>query len=102
MHVGSTIRLLDEFHAKGELRLVGLQVTGSFDMAGARVESDGFALDLADASIAGNMYVAASAGQRRPEIRGRINLSSTRIDGSSLARAATTLPPEPAPITIRS
>src|SRR5690606_35562732 len=34
MHVGSTIRLLDEFHAKGELRLVGLQVTGSFDMAG--------------------------------------------------------------------
>src|SRR5690606_31868728 len=32
MRVGSTIRLLNSFHAKGELRLVGLQVEGSLDM----------------------------------------------------------------------
>jgi hypothetical protein len=89
MRVGGTIRFLNDFHAKGELRLVGLQVSGSLDMSGARVESDGLAIDLGDATIAGNMYLAPSAPQRRPEIRGRINLSSTRIDGTLLIRDAT-------------
>ena len=28
MHVGGTVRLINQFHAKGELRLVGMQVTG--------------------------------------------------------------------------
>jgi len=94
MRVGSTIRLLNNFHAKGELRLVGLQVGGSLDMGGARVEADGFALDLADATIAGNVFVSPSAAGVRPEIRGRINVSSTRIDGRLVIRDATLVRPE--------
>jgi hypothetical protein len=93
LRVGGTMRLLKDFQAKGELRLVGLQVSGSLDMSGARVESDGLAVDLADAAIAGNVYIGPSA-QRRPEIRGRINLSSTRIDGKLLIRDATLVRPE--------
>ena len=89
MRVGGTVRFLNDFHAKGELRLVGVQVSGSLDMSGARVESDGLAIDLGDASIAGNMYLTPSAPQRRPEIHGRINLSNTRIDGALLIRDAT-------------
>jgi hypothetical protein len=88
MRVGGTIRLLNEFHAKGELRLVGLQVNGSLDMSGARVQSHGLAIDLGDASIGGNLYLTPSAPQRRPEVRGRINLGSTRIDGTLLIREA--------------
>jgi hypothetical protein len=94
MRVSGTVRLLNGFHAKGELRLVGLQVTGSFDMTGAHVESDGFAVDLADAAISGNMFVGASSTGRRPEIRGRINLSSTSIDGKLLIRDATLVRPD--------
>jgi hypothetical protein len=93
MHVGGTIRLLDEFRAQGELRLVGLQVSGSLDLSGAHVEADGLAVDLADAAIAGNLYIAPSALQRRPDIRGRINLSSTRIDGKLLIGDATLVRP---------
>jgi hypothetical protein len=93
MRVGGTIRFLNDFHAKGELRLVGLQVRGSLDMSGARVESDGLAIDLGDASIAGNMYLAPSTPQRRPEIHGGINLSSTTIDGTLLIRDATLVCP---------
>lgn len=89
MRVGGAMRLLNNFYAKGELRLVGLQLSGSLDMSGARVESAGLAVDLADAAIAGNMFIAPSAAQRRPEIRGRINLSSTRVDGRLLIRDAT-------------
>jgi hypothetical protein len=89
MRVGGTMRLLDDFQATGELRLVGLQVSGSVDMSGARVES----VDLADAAIAGNVYIGPSS-QRRPEIRGRINLSSTRIDGKLLIRDATLVRPD--------
>lgn len=93
MHVGS-IRLLNNFHASGELRLVGLQVSGSLDMTGAHVEAAGVAVDLADAAIASNMYLAPSETGRRVEIRGRIHLSSTRIDGRLLIRDATVIRPE--------
>lgn len=89
MHVGSTIRLIHGFHAKGELRLVGMRVTGSLDMTGARVEAEGLAVDLGDATISGNLYLSPwEAPARRPEIRGQVNLSSTHIDGQLLIRDA--------------
>jgi len=97
MRVGGTIRLLSGFHATGELRLVGIRVSGSLDMTGARVSSPGIAVDLADATIDGNMYIAAfetPEGARRPEIRGRLNLSSTRVDGTLVIKDATLVRPE--------
>jgi hypothetical protein len=81
--------MLHNFHAAGELRLVGVQVSGSFDLTGAMVESTGLALDLGDASIAGNLFIVPSPTGRRPEIRGRIDMSSTRIDAQLLIRDAT-------------
>ncbi len=90
MNVGGTVRLLNKFHAMGELRLVGVHVTGSIDMTGARVEAEaGHAVDLGDATIAGNMFIAPAREGRRPEIRGRVNLSSTRIDGKLLIEDTT-------------
>ena len=94
MRVGGTVRIIN-FSATGELRLVGLQVDGSLDLAGAQVTAaSGLALDLGDAAIAGNMYVAPSDADRRPEIHGRIHLSSTRIDGTLLIRDATLVRPD--------
>ena len=94
LRVGGTVRIIN-LVAAGELRLVGLQVDGSLDLTGARVETaSGLALDLGDAAIAGNMYVAPAEMGRRPEFRGRINLSSTRIDGTLLIRDATLVRPD--------
>jgi hypothetical protein len=93
MRVGGTFRLLNNFHAMGELRFVGLHVSGSLDMSGARVESEGLAIDLGDATIEGNLYIAETS-TRRPQVRGRINLSSTQIDGKLVIRDAVLVRPE--------
>jgi len=93
LHVAGGMRLLNGFHARGELRLVGLEVGGSLDMAGARVESDGLAIDLGDAVIHGNMFVEPSAAGRRPHIEGLINVSSARIEGRLLVRDAELVQP---------
>jgi len=94
MRVGGTARFIN-FSATGELRLVGLQVDGSLDLAGTQVAAPrGLALDLGDAAIAGNMYVAPSEAGRRPEIHGRIHLGSTRIDGTLLIQDATLVRPD--------
>jgi hypothetical protein len=88
LHVAGTVRLLGGFHARGELRLVGAQISGSLDMAGANVESDGLALDLGDAAIAGNLFVEPTATGQRPRITGLVNLSSARVDGKVQIRDA--------------
>ena len=94
MRVGGTVRFLHNFHAKGELRLVGVDVRGSFDLTGAHVESDSVAVDLSDATIGGNLFIVRSLGGRSPVLRGRIDLSSTRIDAQLLIRDAVIHRPE--------
>ncbi len=94
MRVGGTVRLLHNFHAKGELRLIGMQVAGSFDLTGAVVESAGIALDLSDTSINGNLLIMPSPAGRRPEFRGRIDMSSMRIDAQLLIRDAVLAKPQ--------
>jgi hypothetical protein len=82
MRVGGTVRFLHNFHARGEMRLVGAQVIGSFDLTGAWIESPGLALDLGDASVNGNGFIVTSPAGRFPRSRpdrGRQH----RIDGSS-------------------
>ncbi len=88
MRVGGTVRLLHDFQALGELRFVGAEVHGTFDLTGAQVESTGLALDLGDAAIAGNLFLRPARDGRRPRLRGRVDLSSTRIDGQLLIRDA--------------
>ena len=72
MRVGGTVRLLHQFTAVGEVRLLGARIGGSLDVAGARIESrGGTALDLSDASIGGNLFITDDPIGRRPLIRGR-------------------------------
>ncbi len=88
MSVAGTVRLIRNFHAKGELRLVGAEVRGTFDLTGAHVESETIALDLGDAAISGNLFIVSSQAGGRPQLHGRVDLSNTRIDGQLLIRDA--------------
>lgn len=90
MHVGGTVRLLHQFTALGEIRLIGAHIDGSVDLTGARVESvAGPAVDLAEAVIGGSVFLVEDRTGRRPVIRGRMDMGSTRIGGQFLIRNAT-------------
>src|SRR4051795_1920631 len=50
MKVGGTVRLIHDFAAGGEVRLLRARIDGSIDLTGARLADDnGLALELADA-----------------------------------------------------
>jgi hypothetical protein len=92
MHIGGTIRLLHQFIARGEVRLIGARIDGSLDLTGARIESassTGLALDLGEAVIEGSVFLVPDASGRRPVIRGRIDMGGARVTGQVLVRGAT-------------
>jgi hypothetical protein len=90
IHVGGAVRLLHRFTATGEIRLLGARIDGSLDLTGARINSTaGPALDLGDAIIGGSLFIISDSAGRRPVIRGRIDMGSTRISGQLLIRNAT-------------
>jgi hypothetical protein len=90
IHVGGAVRLIHQFRALGEVRLLGARIGGSVDLTGAQMESsDGPAIDLADAAIAGSVFLIEDPAGRRPVIRGRFDLGSARISGRFLIRNAT-------------
>lgn len=90
IHVGGAVRLIHQFRAEGEVRLLGARIDGSLDLTGALIQSsDGPAIDLADATIAGSVFLIDDAAGRRPVIRRRFDMGSTRISGRFLIRNAT-------------
>ena len=91
MHVSGNIRLLHNFTARGELRLIGARIGGSLDLTGASIESPltGLALDLGEAVIEGSVFLIDDTSGRRPVIRGRIDMGRARIGGQFLIRNAT-------------
>ena len=91
MHVRGNIRLLHQFAARGELRLIGAQIDGSLDLTGAKLESPvtGLALDLGEAVVDGSVFLIDDPSGRRPVIRGRIDMGRARIGGQFLVRNAT-------------
>ena len=91
MRVGGNVRLLHAFTALGELRLIGARVGGSLDLTGATLESPGtgLALDLGEAVIEGSIFLIDDTADRRPLIRGRIDMGRARIGGQFLVRNAT-------------
>jgi len=90
MHVGGTVRLAGQFTAVGEVRLLGARIDGSLDMQGSHIESlTGLALDVAESSIGGSMFLIDETSGRRPLIHGRIDMASARITGQFLIRNAT-------------
>jgi hypothetical protein len=89
IRVGGSVRLLHRFAARGEIRLIGARIQGSVDITGAHLTAvDGLALDLEDAIVEGSVFVIEDPSGRRPEIRGRIDMGSTRISGRVQIRNA--------------
>ena len=91
IHVGGNIRLLHQFTAGGELRLIGARIGGSLDLTGASLESPGtgLALDLGEAVIEGSVFLIDDTSGRRPHVRGRVDMGRARIGGQLLVRNAT-------------
>ena len=90
IHVGGAVRLIHQFIARGEVRFIGARIDGSVDLTGAQIESpDGPALDLADTTIKGSVFLIEDPDGRRAHIRGRIDMGSARISGRFLVRNAT-------------
>lgn len=92
MHVGGNIRLLHEFTARGEIRMIGARIEGSLDITGASIEPStgaGLVLDLSEAVIEGSMFLINGASGRNPTLRGRIDMGGARIAGQFLMRHAT-------------
>lgn len=87
IRVGGNVRMLREFTARGQLRLIGAHIDGSIDLVGAQVEVPaGIALDLAEAVIEGTVFVLGDPAGRRPAIRGQVDMGRTRISGQLLVR----------------
>jgi hypothetical protein len=89
IRVGGAVRLIHQFTALGEIRLLGARIDGSLDLTGARIESTaGPAIDVEDATIEGSVFLIEDPAGRRPVIRGRLDMVSTRIAGRFLIRNA--------------
>ncbi len=86
LHVGGTVRLLDGFIARGEIRMIGAQIDGSIDFTNVSVHSRRRALDLAEAEIGGSMFIVNLIGTRPSHIRGLIDMGNARIKGELLLR----------------
>lgn len=90
MHAAGTVRLVGQFTAQGEVRLLGARIDGSLDLNGAHMESPtGLALDISEAVIGGSMFLTEDISGRRPFISGRIDLGGTRVAGQVFIRNAT-------------
>src|SRR5215813_5140904 len=91
LHVTGNVRLLHQFTARGEVRLIGARIGGSLDLTGARIESfgTGLALDLGEAVIEASVFLIDDPTGRRPHIRGRIDMGQARVGGQFLIRNAT-------------
>jgi hypothetical protein len=90
IHVGGAVRLIHQFAARGEIRLIGARIDGSVDLTGAQLESsDGPAIDLEDATVHGSVFLIEDPAGHRPYIRGRFDMASAHISRRLLIRNAT-------------
>src|SRR5215469_5099303 len=91
LHVTGNVRLLHQFTARGEVRMIGARIGGSLDLTGASIESPetGLALDLGETMIEASVFMIDDPSGRRPAIRGRIDMGQARIGGQLLIRNAT-------------
>ena len=89
LRTGGAVRLIDAFRAHGEVRMIGARIGGSVDLTAVLIESrSGPALDLGSAVIEGNVFLISDTADRRPVIRGRLDMASTQIAGRLLLRNA--------------
>ena len=66
---------------------MGARFGGSLDLIGAHIESPEGRRSTEDATIEGSVFLMEDASGRRPLIRGRLDMASTRISGRFLISA---------------
>lgn len=89
MTVGGAARLSDGFTASGTVRMVGSQIGGTLDLAGATIESaTGPAVSLNDAAIGGSLFLIPDPAGRPTAVRGRVDLLGARVSGQFMMRDA--------------
>ena len=88
--VGGTVRLIHDFTAGGEVRLLGARIDGSIDLTGAHLaDVEGVALGVDDAVIGGSVYLIGRQGGRDLRADGAILLNSAHVAGRVIVRDAT-------------
>ena len=90
LRVAGPARFIEDFEARGEVRLLGADIGGSLDLTGALITDrhEGIALELSDTVVGGNLYLIPSQSGRPTRLEGRLDLSGTRVSGQVLVRAA--------------
>ena len=88
--IAGDVRLIRGFESNAEVRLLATQLGGSLDLAAASMfPKDGRALDIAEASIGGSLFILSDRSTGiRPTIRGRLELGRTTVYGRVLIRDA--------------
>lgn len=89
LHLGGTIRLLDGFIARGEIRMIGARIDVSIDLTNVSITSRRRALDLAETEIGGSMFIVNLKGTPPSHIRGLIDMGNAHIKGELLLRNTT-------------
>ena len=96
IRVGGAVRLLNEFHSRGEIRLIGARISGTLDLSGAHIDAPGGpALNLEDAVLEGSMFLIESSAERpagNTRRRGHGQRTHRRAPAGP-QRNASTLPP---------
>jgi hypothetical protein len=102
MRLTGAARLLRGFHATGELRLLGVHIGGSLEVAAVTLDNpNGYALVLGDAFIDGSLFVTDfPAGGEPTRIAGLVDLNSAEIGGQVLIRNLHLTPGTPAPTSL--
>lgn len=89
MHVRGSVQLIDNFDARGEIRLLGAHIDGSFALIGAHLaQPAGLALDIADTVIGGSIHFIPNRSGRTPVVRGRVDVGGAHIGGNLILRDA--------------
>jgi uncharacterized protein YjbI with pentapeptide repeats len=89
IRIGGAARLLGNFTAFGEVRMMGARIGGALELTGAHIIAQRWlALDLEGATIEGSLLMARDPSGRLPVIRGRVDLANARIKGTITMRNA--------------
>jgi hypothetical protein len=90
MRVGGTVRLIHDFTARGEVRLLGVRIDGSVDLTGAHLtDENGLALEMADAVVGGSLFLIGRRGGRDLRADGQVAIYSARVAGRVIVSDAT-------------
>lgn len=90
IRVGGGVRLIRQFRSLGEVRLLGIRLSGSLDLSSAYIESvEGPALGISDATVDGSVFLTNDTAGNRAVIRGCLYMESARVSAGILIRNAT-------------